>query len=351
MPFARIRAWTGARRDQSTPSSTSPARRTNLITPLRLGLATMVALSHSFTLSGNPEPIRVLSNDRLTFGSIAVLGFFALSGMLITASGERLGRRRFLWHRFLRLYPAFWACLAITAFVVAALGPATLRAAVEYVRANASIVMTQRSVAGEPFNTPFPHALNVSIWTLGPEAACYLAVALFARRRWWAPAMYLGLLGGLLFLPIPKPIVAALPFAMAFAVGAFVYQFRVPTGRVVMSAAAVALALAIVADGANFLSVPAIAILAIGLGRLQATWRLPDLSYGTYLYAWPVMQGFVILGMRDPLTLFTVTIAAVLPIAAASWYLLEKPALALKSWRGVTFRRHILARAGVGATE
>jgi peptidoglycan/LPS O-acetylase OafA/YrhL len=352
MPFARIRAWDRSRRGQSsTPSSTSPTRPTNLITPLRLGLALMVVLSHAFSLSGNPEPLGAITHNRLTLGLVAVLAFFALSGMLITASGERLGRRRFVWHRFLRLYPAFWVCLAITGFAVAALGPATLREAVEYFRANGSIVLRQYSVSGEPFNTPIPHAVNQSMWTLGSEAGCYIVVMLFARRRWWAPAMFVGVLGlGLLF-PVAPGIRFVLPLWMAFAAGAFIYKFRVPTGPVLMTGAAVFLAVAIVTHRPNYVAIPAIAILAIGLGRLQGRWRLPDLSYGTYLYAFPVMQGLVILGMRDPLPLFLVTIAVVLPIAVASWYIIEKPALALKSWRGVAVRRYVHASDGVAAAE
>jgi peptidoglycan/LPS O-acetylase OafA/YrhL len=342
-PWARVREHSGA-----TASSSSAARPTNLITPLRLGLATIVALSHAFPLTGNAEPIAVLSHKHLTLGTIAVLAFFALSGMLITASGERLSRGRFLWHRFLRLYPAYWVCLAVTGSLVAAIGPATIGDSVEYLRANASIVVNQYSVAGEPFNTPYRHALNGSIWTLGSEAGCYIVVVLFARRRWWAPTMFFGLLG-LLFLRVGYR--AELPLGMAFAVGAFVHQFRVPTGRLVMVGAALVLAASILTHRAEFVAVPAISVLAIGLGRIEFRWRLPDLSYGTYLYAFPVMQGFATLGIRDPLPLFAVTMAAVLPIAAASWHVIEKPALALKSWRGVTLRRDVPARGAVAAAD
>ena len=44
--------------------------------------------------------------------------FFVLSGFLISRSGLRspsLGR--FLWHRFLRIFPGYWVCLLICALV------------------------------------------------------------------------------------------------------------------------------------------------------------------------------------------------------------------------------------------
>ncbi|MEV4190374.1 hypothetical protein [Streptomyces toxytricini] len=47
------------------------------------------------------------------------LGFFILSGILVTRSGVRLSLGRFLWHRGLRLLPGLWMCLFLTAFVAA----------------------------------------------------------------------------------------------------------------------------------------------------------------------------------------------------------------------------------------
>lgn len=42
----------------------------------------------------------------------------------MTASGLRLGPARFAWHRVLRILPGFWACLVVTAFVIALVGGA-----------------------------------------------------------------------------------------------------------------------------------------------------------------------------------------------------------------------------------
>ena len=58
-----------------------------------------------------------------------------------------------------------------------------------------------------------------------------------------------------------------------------------------------------------------------------------DLSYGTYIYACPIQQVLVIagLGALNPLVFAIVATAVTLPVAAMSWFLIEKPAMKLKS--------------------
>jgi peptidoglycan/LPS O-acetylase OafA/YrhL len=57
-----------------------------------------------------------------------------------------------------------------------------------------------------------------------------------------------------------------------------------------------------------------------------------DYSYGIYIYAWPVSQLLAIWGVARwgylPFTLLT--IAATVPMAIGSWWLVEKRALSLK---------------------
>src|SRR5205085_8476101 len=57
-----------------------------------------------------------------------------------------------------------------------------------------------------------------------------------------------------------------------------------------------------------------------------------DLSYGTYLYGWPVQQALVqLFPGTTPSLLLPPAIAISLGLAALSWYLVEKPALSLKA--------------------
>lgn len=80
---------------------------------LRLALAVVVIASHSI---GVGLYGRDWVHNRTTWATIAVYGFFGISGFLIARSAERNSLGRFLWQRFLRIAPAFWVCLVVTAF-------------------------------------------------------------------------------------------------------------------------------------------------------------------------------------------------------------------------------------------
>jgi peptidoglycan/LPS O-acetylase OafA/YrhL len=58
-----------------------------------------------------------------------------------------------------------------------------------------------------------------------------------------------------------------------------------------------------------------------------------DLSYGTYLYAFPVQQMLAAVGIRNSLEMFALAVPLTLLLAAASWFIVEKPCLKLKSRR------------------
>ncbi len=57
-----------------------------------------------------------------------------------------------------------------------------------------------------------------------------------------------------------------------------------------------------------------------------------DLSYGVYIYAFPIQQLLVIAGLATlgVFPFFVLATLATLPLAAMSWFIVEKRALALK---------------------
>lgn len=58
-----------------------------------------------------------------------------------------------------------------------------------------------------------------------------------------------------------------------------------------------------------------------------------DVSYGMYIYAYPMQQLLAVLGLLslNPFVFCLTVAAATLPLAAASWFLVEKPARSLKA--------------------
>ena len=97
----------------STIEQSFSAKR-NSLNFLRLILALAVVFSHSITLGlfGSEWIL-----GRTTLGTVAVYGFFGISGYLIAGSAGRNNTGRYLWQRFLRIFPAFWVCLIVTAFL------------------------------------------------------------------------------------------------------------------------------------------------------------------------------------------------------------------------------------------
>ncbi|MFR9780847.1 hypothetical protein ACL02O_33020, partial [Micromonospora sp. MS34] len=67
---------------------------------LRLMFAFAVLVSHSLPIGfGAEDPGGGLTNGQTALGEIGILGFFVISGFLITRSGARVPVLRYLWHR------------------------------------------------------------------------------------------------------------------------------------------------------------------------------------------------------------------------------------------------------------
>ena len=96
--------------------ATSFDRRRNSLNAIRLALAVLVIISHSWAIGDfGPEP--ELGGAHL--GTWAVLGFFAISGYLIVASRLNSSATRFYRARAMRIMPGFTVCLVLIAAVLA----------------------------------------------------------------------------------------------------------------------------------------------------------------------------------------------------------------------------------------
>ena len=123
-----------------------------------------------------------------------------------------------------------------------------------------------------------------------------------------------------------------------FAAGALLYHFRdvIPARwSLVAVSVVIVLAASLLPDYRVVAAVP-LAYTVIVSGALLRNKRLrlrTDLSYGVYIYAFPIQQLLVIcwLGSLNPFVFFGVATIATLPLAAASWFAVEKRAMSLKS--------------------
>jgi peptidoglycan/LPS O-acetylase OafA/YrhL len=331
--------------------------RNNALNAFRLTLAASVILYHSFPITG-----RVVSSVavRQLLFSVGVDGFFAISGFLITASWLSHPRvRDYLVARALRILPGFYVCLVVTAFVIAPISVAIQGGSaaklllssgpIEYVLKNSAVAYLHFNVGGTPRGVPVPGGWNGSLWSLIYELACYLAIAGLgviglARRRWLpAAVLALAVFGATLLPPLTIPGVWTIPqlaarSAIMFAAGALLHHFRdvIPARwSLVAVSVVIVLAAGLLPDYRVVAAVP-LAYAVIVSGALIHNKRLrlrTDLSYGVYIYAFPTQQLLVICGLvsLNPLVFFVLSTIATLPLAALSWFLVEKRAMSLKS--------------------
>ncbi|MFI6235170.1 acyltransferase family protein [Micromonospora sp. NPDC050784] len=359
--------------------------RANSIGLLRMALAFAVLVAHCWPLAlGRPMLGSSETMRQADVGKLAVYGFFVLSGFLITSSALRFSPLRYLWHRALRILPALWVCLLVTALVIA---PAiayyergTLdgfwghpQGPLQYLRSNWLFAMDQWTISGILRDVPYGRGIesggpvNGSLWTLRYEVLCYFmlaalaATAVLARARGAVVLLLLGVYGvvvedfvrgdGLVVLPAkhgvlgPYPVVGTfeknlviyLTFAFLLGAVAKLYAHRVPMTGWLAALAAVGVAVTARAGGFYVLGVPLLAFLllylAVGLPRwLHPIGRKRDYSYGVYIYAFPVQQVVALLiGVRYGfVTYLAVSSAGTLALAALSWHLVERPAMSLK---------------------
>lgn len=344
----------------------------NALNAWRLILATGVILCHAWPLTGRRialEPVHQLMEDGW------VDGFFAISGFLITWSWFRQKRTRdYFLARGLRLLPGLWVCLIVTAFVIAPIavaiqGGSSLkllfsRAPFEYVLGNSAVMLVEHDIAGTPSGIPWLGEWNGSLWTLFWEALCYIAIAGLGivgllRRRWVIPVLLVLVVYWSAILPPYSRFIDAPPgahihldaatqqlvvsgmaarFGLMFLAGALLFRFRdvIPARwSLVAACAAIVLAASMLPNYRVIAAVPlAYAIIVSGALIRNKRLRLKnDFSYGVYIYAFPIQQLLVICGLAflNPIVFAVIAAAATLPLAALSWFAVEKPAASLKS--------------------
>ncbi|EWS79989.1 acyltransferase family protein [Brachybacterium phenoliresistens] len=324
---------------------------------VRLVLATSVLFHHSFPLLGLGEgPVWGVE----AIGGWAVIGFFSLSGYLIMASRRTKTFGEYLTLRIARIYPAFLVCLAVTALVFAPISWRRAHGSLEgfwtapampwqYLWNNITLKMTTWNVAGTPLDVPYPGAWNGSLWSLYYEFWCYLVIAVLgilavARRRAW-PVLLLWAASVAFWVLVHRTgrfdmigfdlqmLGKLLPYFLA---GSVLQMLR---GRIGMHpllalAAAAGFIAAVQWDPVIGGQIASLCGTYVLLWISHVLWspgwvRRHDISYGMYIYAFQVQQLLAVLGFASLgyWRYSLLALAATVPFALASWFLLERPVL------------------------
>lgn len=324
---------------------------------VRLALAGLVLLSHSYEIIDGNRERELLTRvaHTISFGDLAVDFFFALSGYLICKSWEREPVPwSYLRKRLARIYPGFMAASLLSIVIFAPLGAQTLSSywsELDLARATTGLLLLWKPDTPLIFVGSYYPEINAPLWTIGYEFLCYLALLLLGglgllRRRNFVLLLWLMSITAFLFLrasaldahptgTIEGHVESAVRFGMLFLGGVCFCKFRfhelrVPFGNYLAGTLLVLGLFSPIFAEPTIAVVGTYLILRIGLTPmlLARTRAIPDLSYGTYLYGWPV-QKLVLLALpgSGPLKLFCISGLLALACAALSWRFVESRAL------------------------
>jgi peptidoglycan/LPS O-acetylase OafA/YrhL len=320
--------------------------RDNNFNLIRMFAALLVIEAHACSVSHRADLLRPLFG--LGGGDLGVDIFFVLSGYLIAKSWAGKSWQEFAWARVMRIYPALWVSTILSIGLVGLFfsdpGFFARSSTLSYVWHNATMLphfSAQTDLPGA-FGSGSGHDFNISLWTLPYELQMYMTLAVVAGILGLrAPYMaLLALAGGCLALHFFGPgEVARGRFLYFFFSGAlaFVLRERIRLdGRlalVLVGAVAASFWLAPAwREGALDLTLPYLVLWAayIPSGPIRLWNRLGDYSYGSYIFAHPIQMGLAAYGIT---TIWwsnvLASVAIILPLAALSWHLLEKRALAI----------------------
>lgn len=327
--------------------------RGNNFTILRFFLAFAVLFGHSFPISGNgSDPITMLILPHAWIGSIAVGGFFAISGFLVSASISNRSFSDFAISRILRLYPAV---IVYSLAAILVIGPIASGVPLsQYFQQNPWVNMWNATLWEWNYNLPygfpgrpFSGATNGSTWTLPVEMRCYVALFILGLLGVFRSKVISNIVL-VSVLVLSKTEFSDFPLfgstanfkepLLFFIVGSLFWVNRrfVPLNWLLCAGLLLA---TFVAAGSKFyfyIYIPTVAyvifMIAYMLPHVDMD-KFGDISYGLYIYAWPIQQLVWAPGQNAYVNAFYASVIAI-PVAYASWRLVESPALKLRAYLG-----------------
>jgi len=330
---------------------------------IRLFASLLVLVSHSFALAGVSDPYPLWLGNYDSGGGTGVAIFFVISGYLVSGSVSRRSTTSYVTSRALRILPALALVSCFDVFVV---GPLFTTHSLSSFFSNPStwdhlrnpMIFRMNLFLPGVFETLIDHGVNGSLWTLPAECGLYLILPALAvcggltkrgsiiafttcAAAYLVASQYFGISIANQGPEIISHVTAhnAFKHTTFFLAGATLWANRQSIafhagGAFLCVAILFACAGTVTAPLAYILCVPYLVIFLAFKTRALPLEKIGDLSYGTYLFAFPIQQALVsTLGVGHPIWVTAIAIPIVLALAFVSWWFVEKPALRLRDRR------------------
>lgn len=336
---------------------------TNNFDFLRLLFASLVIISHSSTLLGIKEHsiFSQVTHHNIIASNLRVKGFFSISGYLVFYSLQRSKNLLdFFWRRIIRIFPGLivvlMASVMLASFVYTGSTPFYKNSSVyTYVPNNLSIYNIQFLIKGVFEDQP-QKAVNGSLWTLPYEFTFYILLSslLFVRSK----KVSAFLISAALILLIGISLLFAahlgkyyfhlstyyfVSLGTFFGVGCFLASINLKSSKHLTLMAVASFLLLFTAyatdnryivESVEYVTYP-LAIICFGLSSTPIIKnigkRIGDLSYGTYVYSFPVQQTLIHYFKLSFAELAVYSLLISYGFAYLSWHLVESKALRYKN--------------------
>ena len=293
-------------------------RQNNNLNVVRLWLAFAVIVEHLFVFIKQPVqkfPIETLW-PFTSGGHIAVVVFFFLSGLFVTNSlVETQNIKRYCIDRFLRIYPAFFICLVVSALVCFFFSSLDLSA---YVKSASTYVFHNLFIGYQagidsvsfmredfPMDGQYAFAINGSLWVILHQVKLYILLAILyclatrikgKEKEVLSITFFIGLLSPFLF---PNQIlvensIKALSLVSCFSFGGLLALYK---DKIIvdwrMPVAFFLLGYMLSGYISQLCFFCAFCTLCLFVSTLKIIRAIPlkiDISYSVYLYGWFVQQ-------------------------------------------------------------
>lgn len=327
---------------------------------LRLLFASLVVVSHSFSLTRSAEPLATLSNGQADLGSFSVASFFVMSGYLIFQSLDRSKTMlNYVWKRVLRLYPGLIGLIIVTGILIPIVyeGENIFRefSYYSYGPNVLSLYNYQYYINGVFESNPYQGAINGCLWTLCYEFTMYISLLfVFPFRKNKMNKLVIIIAFSLAyFLFVFKPNFLEsyfgfihlsskllFPLASYFLAGCILSFVNLkainkPWIKLSLIGSLITLFYFNVYKEISPILLPIVVIL-VGISKTKyistLSFKIGDLSYGVYIYGFLIQQVLLNYFQLSALELIIPSLLITYVFAYFSWHFIEKKMLKFKNF-------------------